>query len=470
MLKIDIQEKTYSDLISKLKQFGICNLVRPIGFGKTYLLMRLATEYKFNYVFYFYPRESVRVQSLESYTGSSRRIVYVSYNKLARYTELIEDGTFLKTLGVPVDVSRCLFVFDESHYIGGDKTSIAFTKLYEKYGKKNLFVGSTATALRRDGVDVTAKYFKGSVVFYYDANMAISDGLYKRPKCFKCIFDVESEEKDILSVVSNQPAWGRMSSVARNGYSMFIKNKLLKASVIHGAGNTYKKGIESSLAPSEREYLRFLVYFYSYEILDSQKDTLMTDFKMAFPDMKVNIHVVNDHESLYKLKDLKVEKGVIDLILNVDMVSLGYHDSALNGVIMFRSTDSDTVFGQNCLRGLSIVNSYPTLIFDMVGNFYKASKRYYDGEKEKGIRIVNTGGTGYIESCNIDVVSFESDISSVLDVTELDRIKKAFKLDVLVQKGIMPISVACKELGLPSSELYYGFIEHVKPVRKYLYS
>ena len=64
--------------------------------------------------------------------------------------------------------------------------------------------------------------------------------------------------------------------------------------------------------------------------------------------------------------------------------------------------------------------------------------------------------------------STESDVDTIFNNVELDRIKKALKLEKLVEQGIVPIQIACKELGLSNEKGYYFFIESIKDVKSIL--
>lgn len=93
-----VQEATYNELISVLFEKGICNMVRPVGFGKTFLLGRLVDGFMWSRVLYFYPNSVVKMQSIRDV--SKGKVTYISYNKLARSMGNIANGVFFKELGI----------------------------------------------------------------------------------------------------------------------------------------------------------------------------------------------------------------------------------------------------------------------------------------------------------------------------------------------------------------------------------
>ena len=197
-----VQEATYNELIFVLFEKGICNMVRPVGFGKTFLLGRLVDGFMWSRVLYFYPNSVVKMQSIRDV--SKGRVTYISYNKLARSMGNIANGVFFKELGIS-ETNNILFIFDESTYVGGEKTSVAFKELYETYKEDNYFVGSTANAIRSGGsVDITDKHFGGNGLSYYDVNMGMRDGIYAHIKYYLCRFLMRDR---LIKQLVSQDSW-----------------------------------------------------------------------------------------------------------------------------------------------------------------------------------------------------------------------------------------------------------------------
>lgn len=204
--------------------------------------------------------------------------------------------------------------------------------------------------------------------------------------------------------------------------------------------------------------MRFIVFVASYSIMDFQKNYLYEDFREAFPDKNINIIEVRTSEDLEKLSKLCEEDGRIDLIMSVDLLQHGYHDDKLSGVIMLRSTTSEKVFSQSTLRGLSVINNHSTLVIDMLGSHSKIENLKFSAYEEPNYSFRNSGGKGYVDKKYINIQSISTDMDSIYDLTQIDRLKRALKVDVLVKKGVMPLDVACKELALRENDMYDDFI------------
>lgn len=256
---LKLQKNTLEQVVHKLKLYRFCNMVRPVGFGKTYLLSKLVEKYNWSDVVYFYPITVVKLQSLKDMC--SKKITYISYNKLARLSESNELYSFRK---------GTLFIFDESTFVCGNKTFTAYTKLSEYYKDTCYFVGSSANQLRKDGIDVTEKAFKGIGVSYYDLNMGIKEGIYSKINYFLCNFELDSILEGAENKLSLQGFWNSMSTPSKVKYTKYLKNKILKSSNLVGASAIYRKGILQCISEEHQRYMRFLVYFYSQDALDKQ--------------------------------------------------------------------------------------------------------------------------------------------------------------------------------------------------------
>lgn len=456
-----VQHRTYVDLVKNLDKYGICSLVRPVGFGKTYLLSKLADSEKYSKVVYFYPNVTVRMQSIKE--TCHRDIVYVTYQMLARNYNNIESREFIKRLIGETD-KGILFIFDESHFIGGDKTSEAFLRLYDTYKEGNYFVGSTATSIRKNKFDVSTEFFKGIQTFYYDTNSGMADGLYYPVKCVYCNFNVSSMA---VHELNKNKDFNNLSEDKKVKYQRFILNKTMKVSRINNASEVYRNSIIGTIPEEHRRYMRFIVFVASYDIMNFQKLYLYEDFRQAFPDKEIRIVEVKTLEDVENLSNLGEKDGRVDLIMSVDLLQHGYHDEKLSGVIMLRSTTSEKVFSQSTLRGLSVINNHSTLVLDMLGSHSKIENLKFSTYEEPSYRFHNSGGKGYLDKKYINVQSVSTEMNTVYDLTQIDRLKRALKVDALVKKGVMPLDVACKELALKEKVLYDGLIELAEEASKY---
>lgn len=72
-------DETYQEVLGLLRKYRKALVIRPTGFGKSYMLAHLSRE--FDYCVYFYPRDVIRTETEEKYKGilNSDRITFLSY-------------------------------------------------------------------------------------------------------------------------------------------------------------------------------------------------------------------------------------------------------------------------------------------------------------------------------------------------------------------------------------------------------
>ena len=84
MSRYEIIQQTKDDAIHKLKLFRYCNIVRPTGFGKTYILSEIASTGFWDTVVYIYPRDIIKNDVQLNYEEKlrGRGVQFVSYQEM----------------------------------------------------------------------------------------------------------------------------------------------------------------------------------------------------------------------------------------------------------------------------------------------------------------------------------------------------------------------------------------------------
>ena len=168
----EIQNATYNDMVRLVNKYGIVNVSRPTGFGKTHILMRYVKEYGVNCL-YLYDKDVNKHRVINNY-GLDKRNTY-SYAKMFRDDKDVFID-YLKTNKIEV------VLFDESHIVGAKTIDMKWVDVIEACYRNGIkVIGGTATEIRSSGVDVTKEYFHGIEVFKYDIEDAVSDEIIKLP-------------------------------------------------------------------------------------------------------------------------------------------------------------------------------------------------------------------------------------------------------------------------------------------------
>ena len=374
--KDDVRKATFEDLERQLEEYNMCTVVRPTGFGKTYLLTELISKPRYKNVLYLYPAEVIKNTVVNKYVEDN----YGGYDEETKETmkklqsfEGVTLMTYAKLIRLTDEdfksMSYDLIVCDECHRLGGEKTKYAIAKLKEHCEGAH-FVGATATPNRTDSFDVIDYFFDSHCVFEYTFHDAFEDGLLQRPNYCYCTYDVETDLKEAALTAGEDFENAKVWEVLKKG--------LIEISNIYNMPNNIKSVCDQYAANEGHEngYYKFIVFSSSISDLNEKKDIVKKWFKEAFRDSKIRELIISSELPEYennvnKLDTLTYRKNTVDLIFCVDMLNMGYHVDDITGVLMYRCTNSDIVYIQQLGRALSSGNSNSCIVFDVVDNLHR---------------------------------------------------------------------------------------------------
>lgn len=347
----DVRDGTFDDLCDKLLKYGMCMVVRPTGFGKTYMTARLMSMFK--RVLFLYPTNIIADVVKDVY-GDKDNVTYMSYQGLIRM-----DVAFMEEYD--------LIVCDECHRLGAERTN-SVLKNYLAIHRTCKLVGLTATPQRMDSFSVLSDLFNGIQVFSYTMHDAVTDGFMLKPYyCFMSYGykkDVEASLKAGLKGIDVEVdeliKKKLYSEYSEEAYRVFGKDK-----IIRDVCDKYLR---------DRSYMKFMWFFPTKESLLQGYEEVVNDFRSAYPSYEVSSTIIiSDYEyrrNTELLEDLVRKDNKIDIIFSVDMLNMGYHVSDVTGVGLCRATDSSIIFNQQIGRCMNTVDvdSEPKVIFDFVDN------------------------------------------------------------------------------------------------------
>ena len=172
------QDITINDMRTSLKQYGKYVMLRPTGFGKTFICALIANEYAKKGKVIFVYKSDILKHTFELYTKGKNaiiknpeNIIYETYASVGLYWG---DKNYLDNT---LDIKNVSFIiFDECQFMGAEtyRKALDFALTYVGHtvytdddeviensttlGKFIPYIGATATIERRD-VDVCDKYF-----------------------------------------------------------------------------------------------------------------------------------------------------------------------------------------------------------------------------------------------------------------------------------------------------------------------
>ncbi|MCR5117118.1 MAG: DEAD/DEAH box helicase family protein [Lachnospiraceae bacterium] len=413
-IKDYLVKKTIEEMQESLKQYRKCILIRPTGFGKTYIAIHEAANYKCT--IFLYPRKIIKQTIMEKYKKVIKlyNIRFISYQRLAKNANNLFVVEGLRSVN---DGDSTLFIFDEAHMTGAEKTSEAICKLQKLFPNSN-YLGLTATPERADWYDYKKHFFDDRVISTYTLTDCIRDELFNKPHYIYTLFST----KDCITSLKE-----KNNQVKDRKTHEVISKKLTDIEVRTSAFLNMDEVLKNSIneAVQNITYLKFMVFFSKIETLHAKIDVIENAFLKAFPTHTVRTLIITSEEkykkNVDKMGDYAYTTNTIDLIASVDMLSLGYHVDDLSGVVMLRATESDIIYKQQIGRCLSIASQNTAIIFDFVGNMFR--RQYHVGPNSI---IERDDAKGFLGE---DIMNLTSNDVLLHDyVTELEDIDRIIEI------------------------------------------
>lgn len=384
------QAKTLDDTKAKLAKYHKDMVIRPTGFGKTWMLTELIKSY--NKILYLYPAEVIKDTVVNRYCNSLYDPVQQDYiDENGRVVDpetidtVLEMGdlkdikdvtlmTYSKLIRLTDDdfanMDYDLILFDEAHRIGAARTSLAVHELFAANPNAD-FVGATATPTRMDNFDVTSVFFSDIMSYPYTLLDAIQDGLIQQPNYCFATYDFETDLKEAALTAGEDLSDPVVTDV--------LNARLIEMANIFNMENIIKD-ICSQYAKST-DYMKFISFFADQKHMKEKLDEVVSWFHKAFPNHTISVLKITSKnkeelENTGKLNQLMPQPNHIDIIACIDMLNMGYHVDNLTGIVMYRGTKSNIIFAQQVGRALSAGNNNSAIIFDVVDNLHR--KAIYD--------------------------------------------------------------------------------------------
>lgn len=376
------QAKTFENVMSNLKQYGKCAIVRPTGFGKTWILTEIIKHY--NKVLYLYPAAVIRDTVVNRYYDSmydEETLSYIDEEGMELDPDTVDTFieckkiekctlmTYAKLIRLSDDELNAmdydLILMDEVHRVGGPMTKIAVNKLFAKHVNAH-FVGATATPTRMDNYDVISELFSDIMTYTYTLFDAIESGMIQKPKYCYCAYDHETDLREAYKQANEDPDDPE--------YKELFDAKLIELAKICNMPNIIKEVCNKYSV--DKNYYKFIVFFANKTHMDNKLSDVVSWFQEAFPGftidtLKISSRNRTEQQNTDKLDKILRQDKHIDIIACIDMLNAGYHVNNLSGIMMYRGTSSSTIFIQQLGRALSAGSSNSAIVFDIVDNLHR---------------------------------------------------------------------------------------------------
>ena len=448
-------EETMNEAIEILNIEGKCLIVRPTGFGKSYILSHIAPLY--DHVIYLYPKNIIQLDVERKYKAIIKDldIHFISYSMMVSLLKRKEIGSKeVEYFAQFTNDERSLIIIDEAHLAGGSKVSKALDKLIDTYPKAHV-LGATATPTRTDDFNIRTHFFDSCEVSKYSLKDAINDGLFRKPYY---IYGTFLASENFLRL-ANRVQDSNMSDERKTKVIHMIRMSEMKYAELNNEKEVIKSTIK--LAEHDENYLKFILFFPNIDTMYMKRESIKKNFKEMYPGYRIRVTIVasdttKNKKNVEKLQSLKRRDKTIDLIFSVDMLSMGYHVSDINGIIMYRMTCSDIIYIQQIGRCMSIDSDIRPIIFDFVGNYFDHNSSIYGGsvlESKFGNNknYDNDFDTGSVEI--IDNMKEFTEIERLIEIEEQQEIIEMWIKAYLYKNA--PVDICCRYTRLDHDEFLY---------------
>lgn len=475
---IEESAKTIQDAIDKLEEHGKVFVCRPTGFGKTYMLSRIAKYYREKYpekdIAYIYPLDIIKDAVLEDY-GTEKESDLAVRDAIAKHTKFYSYQTLTRRFtSYGPDYwedefeQYSIVLLDEVHGAGSEGFKKIYDSIKHKVNKDGIrLVGVTATPNRMDDTvdfNVLDNIFDGIKVYDYTLNECIEDGILK-PFVIACRrYDTIKLAKDLGNNIKQRYKEKKID-FDENAFNVelgrIIKSTGTEAELIY----KYLPRAGYNLTDPNQKYFKFIVFFTNIEDVAKRGPEVEEWFSEAFnevakrelglkkefiirsiyltssdtKDGKIS-SLVEEHgknrlffKRTDKLAQIENEKYMVDLILTVNMTNMGYHDKNVSGIMMMRGTRSEVIFFQQLGRTISVTSEYNPLIYDLVSN--SSTKHWTKKDRQREIIGKIMGSVDptdpddkknyddYIANFNGDFDNFDNFIKNYEDTSYPDKLK-----------------------------------------------
>ncbi len=339
--------KTKDLILEKLKTCDKFGVVRPVGFGKSHIIMELCNKLPGKKLI-IEPRDNI-VEYIKEF-GNYNNTDFIIYSNLLKQNfnhESLLDYDYI--------------FLDEMHRSVTEKWGNILKKDLEDY--KGKMIGFSATPERMDGKNPIELIFNNEEI--------------------EPLYLAESIEQGIL------PQIKYVSSIYEIDYR-YYKNKALQKKLSNYDINTEVKNIFEEFIDYSKP-LHIIVFVSRINDIEQAKN-----FIELWIDKDINHFVMHSKKSKkfnnQELEDFYNSKEGINILYSINMFTEGIHLSNIDVAVFLRKTQSNIIYQQQLGRMIS-EHKEDAIVFDLVNNAYNLDNGYIsiweNFAKKRNISISN---------------------------------------------------------------------------------
>ena len=369
------QDGTISELEDMLGSHQIALMVRPTGFGKTYLMIKLAKKCGYKRVLYIYPIEIIKQSIIESYHNDENvqfaltedeqsKNPSLPYMEFCSYDKMLEDyNNTYRFLGADkwnklssnekIRLQRWweakateeqneirkkwiqdrvsdfdLIILDEAHRVGAEGFMSYWPYIHEltREGSKKSRIhvlGATATPIRTDTkIDIEQEVFyythgikRSARIGDFGLEQCWNFGIMQRPYLIRGILDKDKAKQEIMEKIRSQgvSVKGITESDAENEIDRVLD-------IIEPIDRVIIDGIDNVAHDTLKEhgYIRLLVFHANAKQLIENHNKINEAIAKALGSKMYGYNNINPY---YILSDIEAIKAAGIKISNISVIS-----------------------------------------------------------------------------------------------------------------------------------------------------
>lgn len=362
---------TYNQLKHYIDSHQDCCVVNPCGSGKSSIIEAIVSDYNdLNILIITKQANASNYYRTKSEVFRKSSVPIITYNALYNCFKNDDIDRFK-------DMDIC--IFDEAHYIGAQKWSMAVEQLREISGCVSIGVTATPQRFADQGTGKSiVDIFDKNSVGNYTMKQLQRQGVFIEPEYIVSLATLNKEIDKRLEWLSD----AEMSDEKKKTYICKLES----------AKKIWENECQPSLVMKKilPKYLykkqgnKILVFSKNTDAIAQDKQFIMNILNRQFPGKKIQAY-----EYSYKTSEKEFEEflsdntNYINVLLSVNKVCETIHISDLNILIFLRDSISNRIITQQIGRINDVNNKHKSLIIDMVDNLSR-----YGSVKNENVSVL----------------------------------------------------------------------------------
>lgn len=340
----------YDKVIEQFKSTNKTCIIHPTGTGKSFVSLQFLFDNKDKKCLFMCPTYTIKEQLIRHINNEGLSLDDFPNLEICLYASAknIKDNKY-----------DCI-VFDEFHRIGAEEWGKNIKKLIDNNPESKI-LGLSATPIRYldDNRDMSEEIFNKNIASEITLEEALLKKILPIPLYIGAIYSFDDEINQIQKQIDSLN--DRIEAKKYQKQLNLAKNMLQNS---EGLDQIFINNINNKNG-------KYLVFCKDYKHMKLMKSKSLDWFKNVNTNIEIN--------EVYSKINKKINDTVINcfennknnslkLLFSIDMLNEGLHVNDVDGIIMFRPTESPILYFQQLGRALSVNHEQP-LIFDVVNNF-----------------------------------------------------------------------------------------------------